>query len=575
MRKKHILLPLIALTLLPLSSCIVKEEPGTNDNDKTYVEKTYDFKSFSSSHTVADSKLNAYTFEGDGATYVEVGSFMDAINGYLDRSKITFKIDTSKNNDYLRMYVVYNNRYQISCYFYWNDNTISLGKSFLPLVGKSSETTRSSHLSVESTYTSSWSTSTRASYTYNLGDYDMDILYCNGKVLVPLEVMNIIFCSRNYKQVYFNGKGFYLVDSYISTSNPEQYVEIMVNSLNDTTPTQELRTYNYNFMCFAFDYFYGLQSYNNYDSNIDEYLSKKGYKTGMLSTDPKTYAKSYLNFFRKDLDEGHTAMATNSYYSLNAMAEVISEEGGVSAFTGEFLTKYTEQLTGLAQAKAAAYSDGSVPAVRYINDDTAVLHFDAFTIATNEQMKSETPWLYDTYEFFDHYLGEIVTKGCKNVIIDLSTNGGGTVSTMLESLGFLTDKAIPFVSQYKEDYAYTETYYNVEISNQAYRKLNYSILTSLCSYSAANLFAYTFKNMGLGKVYGTKSGGGMCAIFPTVLPDGSTLVMSGPTILQTIDENYHHQDVESGVTVDAEFDSYSYYYDDAYLAENVKFAQIN
>lgn len=572
MKKKHLILPLIALTLLPLSSCTVKEEPGTNDNDKTYTEKSYNFKSFSTSHTVKDTKLNTYTFEGDGATYVEVGSFMDAMDGYLDRSKMTFKIDSSKDRDYLRIYTVYSDKYQVSCYFYWESNKISLGTNFLSLVGKSNETTRASHLSVSSSYISSWATSTSSAYTYNLGNYGMDILYCNGKVLVPLEVMNILFCSRNYKQVYFNGDGFYLVDSYLSTANPEQYSTIMTNSLNNTTPTEAQRTYNYNFICFAFDNFYGLQYYNNYGYQVDEHFARKNFKNDMLSTDPKTYAKAYMNFFRKDLDEGHTSIITNSYYNTSVIADVISEAGGINAFNGDFNTSYIEQLTGLTQAKASAYADGNVPAVRYIDDDTAVLHFDSFLVATKDQMQSETPWEYDTYSFFDHYLGQIVEKGCKNVIIDLSTNGGGVISAMIEALGFVTDKSIPFIYEYKEDLSEYQTYYNVEIPNGAYRNLNYSLLTSVCTYSSANLFAVTFKNFKLGKVYGKKSGGGMCAIFPTVLPDGSTLVMSGPMMMQIIDDDYEFQFVESGVAVDAEFDSYSYYYDDAYLKDNVKFA---
>ena len=38
-----------------------------------------------------------------------------------------------------------------------------------------------------------------------------------------------------------------------------------------------------------------------------------------------------------------------------------------------------------------------------------------------------------------HYLDEAVNKGVKNVIIDLSTNGGGSEAAMIRALGFLRD----------------------------------------------------------------------------------------------------------------------------------------
>lgn len=555
--------------LVPLCSCSwIEIEQGENDNDKTYVEKTHDVINHSSSYTIKNTTLSTYTFDGDGATYVEVYSFINALDGFLDSSSITMTINTYSGNDYLRLSVPYGEYYSIDCVFYWDDDIISVDNTgFFSLITKSSESTDyNSNLALRQTESSGYG-SYRAHYY--LGNYDMDILFCNDKVLVPFDVMNLLFCSQNYMNVYFNGDDFHIVDTYLSPSD-SFYSNVMTSSRNDTTPSSEFREYNYDFMCFAMDTFYGLRDYLNLGSRISSYISNKGYADGMKSKDSLEYTKAYLEFFRKDLDEAHTSIVTSSYYDIDAL-ESIGSTMGISTYNGSFRNKYVEQYTSLSQAASDAYSDGVVPAIRYISDDTAVLHFDSFMVGTSDELRSSTPWLYDTYEFMDHYLGMIVEKGCSNVILDLSTNGGGTIAAMLKALGFLTSDYIPYMVHDMSSNDDVSYYYEVTVDNRAYRNLNYALLTSVCTYSAANLFSATFKNMGLGYVYGRKSGGGMCAVFPMVLADGTTIPMSGPYQLQIKNSLGNFVPVQDGIAVDTSFDSYSYYYDDSYLLNAVKF----
>ena len=77
--------------------------------------------------------------------------------------------------------------------------------------------------------------------------------------------------------------------------------------------------------------------------------------------------------------------------------------------------------------------------------------------------------------------------------------------------------------------------------------------------------ASVFKQMNLGKIIGQKSGGGMCAVLPTVLADGTALTISSPYCLQTYSKNddweYVFSDIEGGIDVDATLD-YKYFYND-------------
>ncbi|SYV90212.1 Uncharacterised protein [Metamycoplasma alkalescens] len=64
--------------------------------------------------------------------------------------------------------------------------------------------------------------------------------------------------------------------------------------------------------------------------------------------------------------------------------------------------------------------------------------------------------------------------------------------------------------------------------------------------------------MGIAKIIGQKTGGGMSAVFPITFNDGTTLTMSSPNNAVQGEDN---KEIESGIDPDYQLD-YKDFYDD-------------
>ncbi|QMS85340.1 InlB B-repeat-containing protein [Candidatus Xianfuyuplasma coldseepsis] len=144
-----------------------------------------------------------------------------------------------------------------------------------------------------------------------------------------------------------------------------------------------------------------------------------------------------------------------------------------------------------------------------------------------------------------------------NIILDISWNTGGNVGALYRVLGFITDQ--PFeVSGMDGDTGGASTYY-VDITGVPdYSHLNWYLLTTPTSFSAANSLANIFKVNDLGTVIGVQTGGGACSITPILLPNGTAFTMSSNNISAyrtgsgTAEDPYVYHDVEFGITPDIE-----------------------
>ena len=96
-------------------------------------------------------------------------------------------------------------------------------------------------------------------------------------------------------------------------------------------------------------------------------------------------------------------------------------------------------------------------------------------------------------------------------------------------VGFVTDQ--PFrVSSIDKDTNGNSSSYVVINGVPTYPQLNWSLLTSKVTFSAANSLATIFKENNLGPVIGVKSGGGAASITPILLPNGTAFTMSSNNV---------------------------------------------
>ena len=159
----------------------------------------------------------------------------------------------------------------------------------------------------------------------------------------------------------------------------------------------------------------------------------------------------------------------------------------------------------------------------------------------------------------------------ENIVVDLTTNGGGNLGAMYSAVGFLTNDNINLPSYNTLTKEFRLDYYAIDSDDDgdykdkdAYTQYNWYILTSRNTFSAANYFASVAKNMGIATVIGEKTGGGMCSVMPCILLDGTTFRISSNNSLR-----YHYYDdestqniyyeIESGIAPDYEIDRENFY----------------
>lgn len=116
-----------------------------------------------------------------------------------------------------------------------------------------------------------------------------------------------------------------------------------------------------------------------------------------------------------------------------------------------------------------------------------------------------------------------------NIVLDVTYNTGGNVGALYRVVGFITSQ--PFrVSSIDGDTNSNSSSYVYIDGVPCYENLNWALLTSPVTFSAANSLATVFQENDLGPIIGSKSGGGASSITPVLLPNGTAFTMSSNSI---------------------------------------------
>lgn len=149
------------------------------------------------------------------------------------------------------------------------------------------------------------------------------------------------------------------------------------------------------------------------------------------------------------------------------------------------------------------------------------------------------------------------TPGLENIILDLSWNTGGNVGALYRVVGFITDQPFATSGMDRATGSASTTYVQITgVPNYSY--LNWGLLTTPVTFSAANEMATIFKQNNLGPIIGVQSGGGACSITPILLPNGTAFTMSSNNInairigTGTTEDPYQYLNNEFGITPDYE-----------------------
>lgn len=376
----------------------------------------------------------------------------------------------------------------------------------------------------------------------NAGDYGINLIHQDDGYYLPLHLVSDIFLSQYDLGFIYNGSAVYTGAS----GNFSAYEDLFYNKNYPAKRSKELAEFNYNELCLALDYIYGLKSQHDI-TDFDIMYTQTGLKDPMLSEDPAESCQALHESINVYLDDLHSGYMKNIYVENSKLKSANPVSAALSS-------RDTERFTS---ARAEYYGD-AVPGYEEI-EDTAYITFDQFVFnSIDYYTENAEDHLDDTMGLMIYSFGQITRNNSpiENVVLDLSANIGGTVPSAAYVISmFIGDGSISvkdvtsnaLVTQnFKADLNLDRKF---DDSDTLCGKYNLICLTSPVSFSCANLVPSVLKNSHEVILMGQTSGGGSCMVQHLTTADGSILQISGPRLM-SYTKNGSFYDIDRGVEPD-------------------------
>ncbi|WP_347938207.1 S41 family peptidase [Mycoplasma feriruminatoris] len=336
-------------------------------------------------------------------------------------------------------------------------------------------------------------------FKFHLKDYNIEMLKDDNDIYLPIVLLNQIFLSDSNIQLYFNQEEVNIFRFAETLSTYSNIVNLKYSKANmQSSIPKELKEFQYKYLSFLLDHYYGIKLKNS--ASYKTIISK--YQQWILSN---SNDKHYLATKQliADLDDPHSAFVLDGYF--NKDEEYIKTKIESKSKENRY-KKWNDTLHLLAK-----YDPNKIEYQNmYLSDNkTSVISFKKFEENSAQYIKKS--------------LEEAQSRGIKNIIFNVTQNGGGFIGAAYEIMGFLTDK--PFKVY---NYNPLSKEQKVETIKSKYNKFNfnYYILTSPYSFSAGNIFPQIAKDNKVAKLIGYKTFGGASSIGYFILPTGDIIQLS-------------------------------------------------
>lgn len=494
--------------------------------------------------------LNTYYYQDSIIPYVSLNDFINVMDGYITASSVK----VTKNGNLYTYTKTTSDDEVVTITINPSTNEITLNNfpTYIDALGNTN-TYNITDKMVKATKEYIQSPETQV---INLSNYNMEIFEIDGMAILPEAVANILFASPLYYNLYYTGSG-YVFDSSVATT---QEKALFSNVTLDESI--ELRQYSYDTLALIIDNFFGL---NNYKGITSAYGILEKYKDSLLSLSSTTNIEATLNVLYYELDDGHTGVSSYSYNSSSNK----DYKYNTNVNRSNISSTYNELYTYYEASQTSSFNpfNRKTSSLYKASGDTALVSLDSFEL-TGDSSSQTT----DTFYMLTNAL-EAIGDNYSNIVINLGLNGGGSIASMIETIGLLTDEDIVIYTYNEHTKALIKYTYQVDCDldgdftdNDSYASsYDFYVLSSGYTYSAANEFVNLCNEYGYAKVLGQTSGGGACVVLPTMLPDGTSFQTSGSISLANYDkENNVLEIIDGGITVTNNI-SYKYFYNASYL----------
>lgn len=270
-------------------------------------------------------------------------------------------------------------------------------------------------------------------------------------------------------------------------------------------------------------------------------LSLDGFSTSDITEDATWNEETVLNILKVDSHIFPSLPGGSKYFYYNESTKVDNVlEVLIKGLTHYDLLAFNAELESAgfipsANSKTFTKEDGDFiyyAATSY--DDT----YHALTVGYSvfDKVKTNKPNFInhakdliesDSAVYMEFQLELIASQApnLENIILDVTWNTGGNVGALYRVLGFITDGSFAVSSMNADTKSNSTSYVRID-GVPKYDHLNWALLTTPTSFSAANSLTTIFKENNLGPIIGLTTGGGTSSITPILLPNGAAFTMS-------------------------------------------------
>ena len=471
---------------------------------------------------------------------------------------------------------------------------------------------------------------------FSFKGFELDPIKIGRTYFLPLGLLEHLFSPASGKSAYNTFNGFFMISSsydlgmtrFRETAESTDELNILfytrnnaVKAIGRTFQAEEedavthqavtvtypvmpmyLRKYYRKSILYVFENLYGLK-YTRGIKSMSDYLKNQPFYDDFLSEDPSVRAEA-LNDLVATLQDGHTSLAMTK--NIVWHEEVSQKKQGpmweerlklrsdLIENRNNAYKQYDYNHASSQEEKDAILNPDYKPdqySIKYSDDgNMAFFNFDQFIFAVTGQ---DAPDVYqrDTYAYFVRQFNDIKANhpSVKDVVIDLSTNGGGIVIALMKILALISDTNSVSFDQYMQG-TNTQTRFVISVDSNGDGQYNlddvygddYNIylLCSPFSFSCGNAYPFVAKKAGYATIMGARSGGGECAVATTMLASGlyinhSSLSRIGvhTPIKNEAGEviGYQFEGDEAGIPVDENYAvNYINYFDFEYLNQLIK-----
>ena len=542
-----------------------------------------------------NKKIPLYYMNGSDVPYFEITDMVSSLETIVKEcGKPDFELKVEKDGN--RVTLTRENNYFVTLdfdkdtVFFWDYDgffTSSRTKTLLDLTMPIYETSDFTFM----LKTMGSTERTGNTVTLDAGSYEIDFVHKGDKYYIPVQTFSDVFLSgfgagvtlynthsliiylEGMDPLYNHDTGKYTKLGQVYYGKNGKYATGKVS--------KTMSEFSVNEFCFAMDTLYGLKKEHNINS-FKEVIVQRDTGLNMYSTNAKKIDRELWNLIYQNVDDIHSRYALSSYASGADYKWKLNEKYG-QGYARDFIFAFDEELKEFRKK----YN----PDLKIYEEygDTAYITFDGFDfdianigdLFGDELGKSNNITLdkvHDTIGLISYSVQQILRKDSpiKNVVLDLSLNGGGAVdaaayvvAAFLGKASFSVENALSG-SLITNDYACDINFDTKFDENEtlAGKGLNLYCLTTKASFSCGNLVPCVFKEDPHVSIIGQKSGGGACTVGTISTATGTVLDISSNTRLSYM-KNGSFYNVDLGAEPDFAISKYEHLFDREWLTKYI------